>query len=55
MTRRYTMKINTFLTEVLKQEQLNGIENAPKKSKDWIEKRDKCLVEILKKMNEDKK
>lgn len=49
------MKIKTFLMEVLKQEQLDGAENVPKKSKDWIEKKDRCLVEILKKLSDAKK
>jgi len=47
--------INTLLTEMAKETEKNEVENIPKKSPEWIEAKDKCLVEILKKMNEAKK
>ena len=48
------MTIDTLITEMLQQTKIDG-SDVPKKSKDWIEKKDKCLVEILKKMNDAKK
>ena len=44
--------INTLFTEMAKETE---IENIPKKDPEWHKAKDKCLVEILKAMNEAKK
>lgn len=47
--------INTLLLEVAIEPDKNEIENITKKSPEWVKAKDKCLVEILKRMNEAKK
>ena len=47
--------VNTLLIEMTQENEIKGVENIPEKSPEWIEAKDKCLVEILKKMNEAKK
>ena len=46
--------INTLLLEVAKEIEQTEIENIEPKSKEWLEKRDNCLVEILKVINDEK-
>jgi len=44
--------INSLLLEMANETE---VVNIPKKDPEWVKTKDKCLVEILKKMNEAKK